>query len=127
MRTDTGNSRGIGDLIKMSIGGVMEEKSIVEESVIEAYKEPVPYIVYQGTMARFERIVRRLITALIVAVVMIAASNIAWLLVFNSYDVVSEEVSADSNDGGNANYIGASGVINNGEGSSEKENAAKEK
>lgn len=105
----------------------MEEKSIVEESMIEAYKEPVPYIVYQGTMARFERTIRRLIISLIVAVVMIAASNIAWLLVFNSYDVVSEEVSLDSNDGGNANYIGASGVINNGEGGSEKEDAAQEK
>lgn len=94
---------------------------------IEAYKEPVPYIVYQGTMARFERTIRRLVISLIVAVVMIAASNIAWMLVFNSYDVASEEVSVDSNDGGNANYIGASGVINNGEGGSEKEDTAQEK
>ena len=103
----------------------MEEKS-VDENMIEAYKEPVPYIVYQGTTARFERIVRALVTALIVAVIMIAASNIAWLMVFNSYDVVSEEVSLDGKDGGNANYIGASGVINNGEGGSEKEDAAQE-
>ena len=104
----------------------MEEKSI-EEKKAEAYKEPVPYIVYQGTMARFERTLRRLIVALIVAVVMIAASNIAWLLVFNSYDVVSEEVSLDGKDGGNANYIGAPGVINNGEGGSEEKDAAQEK
>lgn len=104
----------------------MEEKSIIEENMIEAYKEPVPYIVYQGTMARFERTVRRLIIAIIVAVIMIAASNVAWLLVFNSYDVVSEEVAVDSQDGGNANYIGASGIINNGEGGSKEENAAQE-
>ena len=30
----------------------MEEKSIVEENMIEAYKEPIPYFVYERTMAR---------------------------------------------------------------------------
>jgi len=29
-----------------------------EKSKIEAYKEPVPYIVYEGTMVRFERTIR---------------------------------------------------------------------
>lgn len=95
----------------------MEEKSVSMEKVnaIEAYKEPIPYFVYERTMARFERTIKRLIIVIVIAVVTLFASNMAWLYVFNSYDVVSEEVAIDSNDGGNANYIGASGIINNGE------------
>ena len=91
-----------------------------EKSVTEVYKDPVPYIVYEGTMARFERTIKRLIIVIGIAVALIFASNMAWLWVFNSYDVVAEEVSLDGKDGGNANYIGASGVINNGESGSEE-------
>lgn len=105
----------------------MEEKSIVEENMIEAYKEPIPYFVYERTMARFERTIKRLIIVIGIAVALIFASNMAWLWVFNSYDVVAEEVSLDGKDGGNANYIGASGVINNGEGGSKENGTPKEK
>lgn len=98
-----------------------------EKSVTEVYKDPVPYIVYEGTMARFERTIKRLIIVIGIAVALIFASNMAWLWVFNSYDVVSEEVSLDGKDSGNANYIGASGVINNGEGGSKEDSTAKEK
>ena len=105
----------------------MEEKSIVEENMIEAYKEPIPYFVYERTMARFERTIKRLIIVIGIAVALIFAGNMAWLWVFNSYDVVSKEVSLDGKDGGNANYIGASGVINNGEGGSKENGTAKEK
>lgn len=95
----------------------MEEKSLSMEEVnaMEAYKEPIPYFVYERTMARFERTIKRLIIVIVIAAVALFVSNMAWLYVFNSYDVVSEEVAIDSNDGGNANYIGASGIINNGE------------
>lgn len=95
------------------------------KDVVEAYKEPVPYIVYEDTMAGFERTIKRLVIVIGIAVALIFTSNMAWLWVFNSYDVVTEEVSLDGKDGGNANYIGASGVINNGEGDS-KENSATE-
>ena len=104
----------------------MEGKSIVEENMIEAYKEPIPYFVYERTMARFERTIKRLIIVIGIAVALIFASNMAWLWVFNSYDVVAEEVSLDGKDGGNANYIGASGVINNGEGGSKENGTAEE-
>ena len=98
-----------------------------EKSVTEVYKDPVPYIVYEGTMARFERTIKRLIIVIGIAVALIFASNMAWLWVFNSYDVVAEEVSLDGKDGGNANYIGASGIINNGEGGSKENSTPEEK
>ena len=75
----------------------------------------VPYVVYEGTMARFERVVKRLTILLIIVISMLFASNIAWLYVWNQYDYA--EVAVDSETGGTATYMGAgaSGVINNGE------------
>jgi hypothetical protein len=86
-------------------------------------KITVPYIVYESSMARAERQHKRLWIALIVAVAMIVATNIAWLYVWNSYEYVgdSQDVTIDS-DGGNANYIGNDGDINNGKDNSENEN-----
>ena len=76
----------------------------------------VPYIVYEGTIARFERTVRRLIIVLAVTILLLFASNALWIYEWNQYDY--SDVTVDSQDGGNANYMGAgaSGVINNGEG-----------
>lgn len=80
--------------------------------------ENIPYIAYDMAQARNERNVKRLVIALIVAIALMFATNIAWLLVFNSYDYASEtysdEVLVDSGDGGTANYIGNNGDINNG-------------
>lgn len=97
------------------------------EKSTESHKEPVPYIVYEGTMARFERTIKRLIIVIIVAVVTLFASNMAWLYAWNSYDYEDTSIVVDGESKGNANYIGASGVINNGESGSQEESAEKEK
>lgn len=82
----------------------------------------VPYIVYEGAMARNERHIKRLVIALVITIIMIVVSNLAWLYVWNSYEYVGElsEVSVDSKDGGNANYIGNDGDIINGDSTSEE-------
>ena len=92
----------------------------------EPFNEPVPYIVYERTIARFERIVKRLIIAILIAVAILFVTNLAWLWVFNSYEVVTQDVLVDSDDGGNASYIGANGSIVNGKGDSKDESQAKE-
>ena len=79
----------------------------------------VPYIVHESAMARNERTLKRMIVALAIAVVLLFATNAAWLYVWNQYDYESEVVTVDSEDGGNANYIGNNGDINNGESNSE--------
>lgn len=86
----------------------------------------VPYQVYEGTMARFERTIKRLIIAIVVAIIAVFASNMAWLYAWNLYDYSDTEVIIDGESKGNANYIGASGVINNGEGGSKEKGAEKE-
>lgn len=78
----------------------------------------VSYIVFEGQMARMERIIKRLVFALVMAVVLLFSSNAFWLYEWCQYDYVSEEVSMDAGYG-NASYIGNDGRIYNGENSSE--------
>lgn len=67
----------------------------------------VPYIVFEGSMARSERHIKRLVIALIIAVVMIAVTNIAWLIVWNSYEYVGDTSETTySQDGEGVNIIG---------------------
>ena len=73
--------------------------------------EAVPYIVYEGTMARNERTVKRLIIGIIIAVILLFGSNMAWLYVFSQYDMVSYD-----QDGEGINNIctGSQGNVING-------------
>lgn len=79
--------------------------------------DPVPFIVYEGTMARFERIVKRLITCLVIAIILLFVSNGVWLYAWMQYDYESSSTQTIDVDGknGNANYISNGGSIVNGE------------
>ena len=77
----------------------------------------VPYIVYESAQTRLERVNKGLVIALIIAIVLIFASNMAWLYAWNQYDYESGEttqIDVDSQGGGIANYIGNDRDINNG-------------
>lgn len=76
-------------------------------------RSDIPYIAFEAEMARHERTNKRLIIALIIAVALLFASNIAWLWFFNQFDYATDTVTQEL-DTGNANYIGANGSINNG-------------
>ena len=78
--------------------------------------EKIPYIVYESAQVRSERIIKRLILALIIVTAMLFTSNIVWMGLWTQYDYTSEEkIVTLSNKGGNANYIGNDGDIVNGE------------
>lgn len=83
---------------------------------MEDNKTSVPYIVYESEAARHERTVKRLLEALLISILLMVATNLAWLYVWNQYDFSSEEYTIE-NESGNANYLesGMDGVINNGE------------
>ena len=83
--------------------------------VTENQSMNVPYVVHEATVARQERQIKRMLTALIVAVALIFASNAIWLYAWMQYDYSSEEIVVDAEDNGNANYIGQDGNIYNGE------------
>jgi hypothetical protein len=79
----------------------------------EPKPEAVPRYFYELEQARSERHIKRLWIALVIAVALIVACNMAWLYAWMQYDYESYEVTADGNS--NANYIGQDGdIYNNG-------------
>ena len=85
----------------------------------------IPFIAFESEMARHERIIKRLLVALIASIALLFVSNVAWLWFFNQFDCHTETVMFDTEDGGDNSYIGNDGVINNGEdGSTENDNDA---
>lgn len=74
----------------------------------------VPYIVYESETARHERTVRRLVKVIVLTVLLLVASNMAWLYVWNQYDFSSTTTEIVT-DEGNANMLeaGMNGEINN--------------
>lgn len=70
------------------------------------------YRIYETSMARMDRQLKRLWIAILVAVIATVATNIAWLIYISQYDFESYEVAADND--GVANYIGNDGDIYNG-------------
>lgn len=72
----------------------------------------VPYIVFESEMTRLERMIKRLAVLLALVIALLFLSNIAWLTFFNQFDFDTTTTTQETQ--GNANYIGASGNINNG-------------
>ena len=83
---------------------------------MEDYRKDVPYIVYESEAARHERTVKRLLMALLITILLMVGTNMAWLYVWNQYDFSSESYTIENHDDGNANYLdsGMEGVTNNG-------------
>lgn len=75
--------------------------------------ENVPYIVHEAAMARNERNVKRLVVALIVAVVLAFATNVGWLIYESQFETL--DYSYDyTQDGQGTNIIGNGNDVDNG-------------
>lgn len=88
----------------------MENKQINEK---ENRPVTVPYVVYCDTVSNDQWVIKKLIIALVVVVVLMFASNLAWLYVFQQYDYSTEETitTVDSEGEGVANYTGHDGGV----------------
>jgi hypothetical protein len=62
---------------------------MTENKKITENKPDVPYIVFEGEMARAERYIKRLWTALIVAIASLAIAVIAFMWYLSMYDFAS--------------------------------------
>jgi hypothetical protein len=71
----------------------------------------IPYVVYEAETARHERQIKRMWIALIVAVSMIFASNVGWLIYESQFETITYEQDGDGIN--NVNY-GQQGDLNNG-------------
>lgn len=79
----------------------------------------IPFVVYESAQTRMEWTIKRLIIALIIAVILIFTSNAAWLYCWMQYDYIGEEAETETTyqqDGEGLNNIntGAQGEPSNG-------------
>lgn len=73
--------------------------------------ETIPYLAYEGAMARNERAVKRLVIALILAIIMLFASNGIWLYCWSQYDYVGEkQIIEAQQDGEGVNIVGGGDI-----------------
>ena len=82
---------------------------------VQNVPENVPYIVHESSMARMERQIKRLWITVLVLIVMLVATNGAWIWYCNQWETVESLEITQENDGGYNNYIGNDGDIVNGE------------
>lgn len=71
-------------------------------------------IAFERMQAKDERNDRWRNIIIIILIVLLAATNGAWLIAWNQYDYSSTEMVDIDGKEGNANYIGGNGEINNG-------------
>ena len=81
--------------------------------VIAQTPKDVPYIAHESAVARLERVIKRLWVLAIVLIVLLAASNAAWIWWESQYQTIETTITQENADGYN-NYIGNDGDIVNG-------------
>ena len=74
----------------------------------------VPYIVYEGEMARAERRNKRSFILILILIVALVLGNAAWIYYESQFVDEITTVTQDNENGYN-NFIGNDGDINNGE------------
>ena len=82
----------------------MDEKKIVNE--------PVPYIVFESTNCRFERVIRRLWITILILIFLLLGTNLAWLWYEQQF---TDEITVTQENGGEGhnNYVDGDAEIHN--------------
>ena len=86
---------------------------------------PVPFIVHENMRAQMDLQARRLIWVIVLLIVLLVGSNIAWVVYENQFETVRIH---QDNDNGINNFIGNDGDIYNGDADNylpQKENQGK--
>jgi len=71
--------------------------------------ESVPFVVYESSMARAERTIKRLWILVLVIVFLLVASNVGWLIYESQFETVTEttqEVWQEADSGGLNRFVG---------------------
>ena len=74
-------------------------------------KQTVSYLVYESSQTRADRVIHRLILALVITVGLLFISNALWLYAWSKGNSGTTITSQD----GTTNYIGNDGMIDNGD------------
>lgn len=95
----------------------MDEKKLVDKEV--------PYIVFESTICRFDRVIKRLWIIILVLVFLLLGTNLAWLYYESQFEDVTTEtttVTQDVDSGENGDAIINDGVHINGKGETDSKN-----
>ena len=84
-----------------------------KRKVIAQTPKDVPYIAHESAVARLERVIKRLWVLSLVLIILLAASNAAWIWWESQYETIETTITQENADGYN-NYIGNDGDIVNG-------------
>lgn len=70
-------------------------------------REQIPYIVHEGAMSRMERVNKRLIAIIVLLIVLLVSSNIAWMVYESQLEMCNVEQDVDQeNEQGNNIFVG---------------------
>ena len=58
-------------------------------------REQIPYIVHEGAMSRMERVNKRLIAIIVLLIVLLVSSNIAWMVYESKFEMCNVEQDVD--------------------------------
>ena len=83
-----------------------------KRKVIAQTPKDVPYIAHESAVARLERVIKRLWVLVLALIILLCASNAAWLYYESSFEEIRIE---QDNESGYNNFIGNDGDIYNGE------------
>ena len=84
-----------------------------KRGVISQTPKDVPYIIHEGALARLERVIKRMWVLVILLIILIVATNGAWIWWEPQYQTIEATITQENADGYN-NYIGDDGDIVNG-------------
>lgn len=84
-----------------------------QETIRDDEPITIPYVVFRDLQTHNRWVVKWLVWALLAALVLLFGSNLAWLLVWNSYDFSGDVTTAsvDSEGYGIANFTGGNGGV----------------
>ena len=70
-------------------------------------REQIPYIVHEGAISRMERVNKRLIAIIVLLIVLLVSSNIAWMVYESQFEMCNVEQDVDQeNEHGNNIFVG---------------------
>ena len=74
-------------------------------------REQIPYIVHEGAISRMERVNKRLIAIIVLLIVLLVGSNIAWMVYESQFESCSSSCEIDAEqDGDGVNIVGGGDV-----------------
>ena len=70
-----------------------------KRKVIAQTPKDVPYIAHESAVARLERVIKRLWVLVLVLIVLLAASNAAWIWWESQYQTIETTITQENTDG----------------------------